>query len=93
MGKNNKLINQMNALALKHKIENIEKAASETTPQIYAAIALALHREVGFGYERINRVFLESQRIWEGYKGNLGDMYKLCEAETGITVMNKESQG
>ena len=92
MGKNNKLINQMRALAARNQLEAIEKASDELVPIIYAAMALALHRSYGFGYKRINDVFAESQRIWEEHVGDLEDMVQLCEKETGITVVFREKQ-
>ena len=45
MGKNNFLINQYRKLQ-----ENIR----DTTPTVYAGIALALHRKYGWGFKRIN---------------------------------------
>ena len=86
MGKNNKLINSMKALAQQNKAKNVAKASNEMIPVIYAAMALALHNTCGFGYKRINNVFVESQRIWEEFAGNLDDMIKLCEEQTGISV-------
>ena len=90
MGKNNKLINSMKQLAQRKQAENIAKASDEMVPQIYAALALALHRECGWGYTRINRVFVESQRIWESFAGSGDDMIALCEKETGITMTGGE---
>ena len=92
MGKNNKLINQMRALAARNQLEAIEKASDELVPIIYAAMALALHRSYGFGYKRITDVFAESQRIWEEHVGDMEDMVQLCEKETGITVVFREKQ-
>ena len=60
--------------------------------QIYAAIAIALHRTYGFGYERINRAFLESQKIWQAYDGDVDGMVKQCEEETGVTVEFREGR-
>lgn len=87
MGKNNRLINSINAIADRKQQENIEKAADQMVPQIYAAMALALYRICGFEYEQINAVFLESQQIWENFIGDPDEMTKLCEEETGICVM------
>ena len=58
--------------------------------QIYAAIAIALHRTYGFGYKRINDIFVESQHIWEDYAGDGAGMVKKCEEETGVTVCSPE---
>lgn len=86
MGKNNRLINQLNAIASRNRQLHVEEASDKMVPQIYAAMAIALHRSEKFGYERINRVFLESQRIWEDFLGNIEEMIELCEKETGITI-------
>ena len=86
MSKNNKLINSMKALAKQNQARNVAKASNEMVPMIYASIALALHSTCGFGYKRINDVFVESQRIWEGFSGNPEDMIKLCEEQTGVSV-------
>ena len=50
MGKNNRLINSVKLLAKKNQVDNLNKAADRITPQIYAAMAIALHRTYGFGY-------------------------------------------
>ena len=62
----------------------------QMVPQIYAAIAIALHRTYGFGYKRINDIFVESQHIWEDYAGDGAGMVKKCEEETGVTVCSPE---
>ena len=41
-------------------------------------------------YERINRAFLESQKIWQAYDGDVDGMVKQCEEETGVTVEFRE---
>lgn len=87
MGKNNRLINSINAIAKRKQYENVEKASDQMVPQIYAAMAIALHRTCGFDYEQINSVFLESQHIWEDFTGAFDEMIDLCERETGITVI------
>lgn len=86
MGKNNRLINQLNAIASRNRQLHVEEASDEMVPQIYAAMAIALHRSEKFGYERISRVFLESQRIWEDFSENIGEMIELCEKETGVRI-------
>lgn len=86
MGKNNRLINQLNAIASRNRQLHVEEASDKMVPQIYAAMAIALHRSEKFGYERINRVFLESQHIWEDFSGNIEEMIELCEKETGVRI-------
>lgn len=92
MGKNNKLINSLNEIARRKQDENIGKAADQMVPQIYAAMAMALHRTYGFGYERINHAFVESQKIWMDFNGKSDEMIKLCEKETGVTVIFKNPE-
>ena len=86
MSKNNRLINSMKALAEQNQAKNFAKASDEMVPVIYAAMALALHSTCGFGYKRINDVFVESQRIWEEFAGTPDEMIKLCKEQTGISV-------
>lgn len=92
MAKNNKLINSLNEIARRNRSQNVATAADQMVPQIYAAIAIALHRTYGFGYERINRAFLESQKIWQAYDGDVDGMVKQCEEETGVTVEFREGR-
>ena len=81
MGKNNKLINQYKLM---------HRKIQEITPEVYAGIALALHRTHGWGFKRINDLFMESQEIWnECVQGDV-NMIELCSRETGIDVVNKE---
>lgn len=91
MGKNNKLINQLRNRAELNKADAINKAADMVIPEIYAALALALHRVNGFGYDRINNVFAESQQIWSSFQGKPEDMIALCEQETGIILKKGET--
>lgn len=84
MGKNNAFINQQKEL--KKQIDNL-------TPQIYSVMALALHRKYGWGFKRINDLFLESQKIWvdavETGKNVVVETYD----ETGIlTVSVKQAK-
>lgn len=90
MAKNNKLINSLNEIARRNRSQNVATAADKMVPQIYAAIAIALHRTHGFGHKRINDIFVESQHIWEDYAGDGAGMVKKCEEETGVTVCSPE---
>lgn len=92
MGKNNKLINQLNAIASRNRQLHVEEASDKMVPQIYAAMAIALHRTYGFGYERINRVFLKTQHIWEDFSGNIEEMIELCEKETGVRIEGRKHE-
>lgn len=89
MGKNNRLINSINAIAKRKQYKNVEKASDQMVPQIYAAMALALYRTCGFDYEQINSVSVESQHIWEEFAGAGDEMIELCEKETGISVVGR----
>ena len=82
MAKNNKLVNQY---------KEMYKQINQITPKVYAALAIALHREYGWGYTRILRVFTASQDIWDESNERGIDMIKMCEEETGITLMDKKT--
>lgn len=92
MGKKNHLINSLNEIARRKQAENIGKAADEMVPQVYAAIAIALYRIHGFGYEEINRIFQESQMIWQSFADSGERMIDLCEKETGISLRSKNDE-
>ena len=77
MGKNNNLIN---------KYKMLYKKIEQITPEVYAGIALALHRKCGWGYKRINDLFVESQTIWDECINSDINMVEMCEKETGIEL-------
>ena len=77
MGKNNNLIN---------KYKMLYKKIEQITPEVYAGIALALHRKCGWGYKRINDLFSESQIIWNECINSDINMLEMCEKETGIEL-------
>lgn len=83
MAKNNKLINQYKEMY--RQINNI-------TPEVYAGIALALHRKCGWGYHRINDLFAVSQEIWTECVRDNRNMVRMCYDETGIDVERKVSE-
>ena len=86
MAKNKRLINQYKAMY--KQIQNI-------TPEVYAGIALALHRRFGWGHKRISELIAESQEIWNECVQSGVNMVQMCEEETGIDVQRKveESNG
>lgn len=67
----------------------IYKKANQITPEVYAAIAIALHRKHGWGYKRINDLFYESQIIWNECVNSNLNMAQMCEEETGIDVQRR----
>ena len=77
MAKNNYLIN-------KYKI--LYKKINQITPEVYAGIALALHRKCGWGYKRIHDLFEESRIIWNECINSDINMMEMCEKETGIEL-------
>ena len=77
MGKNNNLIN---------KYKMLYKKIEQITPEVYAGIALALHRKYGWCYKRINDLFSESQIIWNECINSDINMVEMCEKETGIEL-------
>ena len=80
MGKNNFLINQY---------KELRKNIRDTTPSVYAGVALALHRKHGWGFKRINDLFAESQCIWNECVENDFNMLDMCFEETGVDVQMK----
>lgn len=76
--KNNVLIANM---------KRTQKQIDSIVPNVYAGVALALHREYGWGFQRINKVFARSQEIWTDAVFTGEDMAKLCLEETGIDVV------
>ena len=80
LAKNNKLIEQY---------KTMYKKIQQITPEVYAAIALALHRKNKWGYKRINELFEESQKIWQESVNEDKDMVQMCMDETGIELRNK----
>ena len=77
MGKNNNLIN---------KYKMLYKKIEQITPEVYAGIALTLHRKYGWGYKRINDLFEGSQIIWNECINSDINMLEMCEKETGIEL-------
>lgn len=77
MPKNNALIQQY---------KTMQKQINLLTPNIYSAIAIAMHRE-GFSFEQIASVFAESQTIWRECVQNDVRMPEMCLKETGIDVL------
>lgn len=83
MAKNNFLIEQM---------KRVQKNINNITPEVYAGIALALHRKYGWGFKRINALFCESQDIWTECVQTGVNMTKICFDETGIDVRAKVNE-
>lgn len=86
MGKNNKLINQMRALAMEHSAKNVQKAIEDMTPLYFAAMALALHRDFGFGQDRTMKAFQKTLDIWQEFEGRGEELTAVCQDELGITI-------
>lgn len=80
---NKRLVNQYKAMY---------QQINQITPQVYAGIALALYRKHGWGYNRINDLFAESQIIWQECVDSGVDMIKMCEEETGIEVLRRTTE-
>jgi hypothetical protein len=80
MAKNNFLIEQL---------KRVQRSINNITPEVYAGVALALHRKYGWGYRRINALFCESQEIWAECVQSDINMVQMCFEETGIDVQRK----
>ena len=64
--------------------QKLKEEVNNLVPGVYASLAIALHRNWGWGFKRINLLFSQSQRIWE----DLGtdNIIELCEKETNILL-------
>ena len=81
--------NKSNKYALIQQAKTEAKMRKEmktVIPKVYAGVALALHRKCGWGYKRINDLFVESQIIWDECVNSDLNMLQMCEEETGIEV-------
>lgn len=67
----------------------LREQIKQITPEVYSGIALALHRKYGWGYKRINDLFVESQIIWEECVQSDINMVQMCEKETGIDIQRQ----
>lgn len=75
-------------------IKKVEaQMAVESRKQIhiyYSAVSLALHREWGWGRERISKMYHETQEAWEECaKTNERSMVQMLEEETGVELRNE----
>ena len=68
--------------------KELKRQIDSLTPQIYSVMALALHRKFGWGYERINRAFVESQNIWTQASEEGIDVVLQTYNETGILTVS-----
>ena len=75
--KNNLLIANM---------KRVQREIDAILPNVYSGIALSLHRKHGWGYKRINDLFLESEKLWYEANDKNIDMATMCLNETGIDV-------
>lgn len=77
MAKNKAFINQC---------KMIYRQSQEITPQVYAAVAIAMSRK-GMPFEEINEIFADSQEIWRYCLDEGVNMQELCSEETGIDIL------
>ena len=67
-------------------MKRVQREINNILPNVYAGIALALHRKHGWGFKRINDLFIESEKLWYEATDNNINMATLCLEETGIEV-------
>lgn len=96
MAKNNKLINGLAQIAARNRAEHVRMASERDTPQIYAALAIALWKCLDMPdkdkAEAIGTIFAESQAVWVDCVESGDSMVRLCEELTGIDVVGKVSE-
>ena len=94
MAKNNKLINSLAAVARRNREQNIMEASRRDTPQIYAALAIALWMNLDETDEEktraINVIFGDSQKVWYECIEKGVDVVDYCEELTGTSVRMEE---
>lgn len=78
--------NSKGALAVKGQLYQLHNQVKKVTPAVYASLAIALHRKYGWGYKRINDLFLLSQDIWAESTCKSENMLQMCFNETGIEL-------
>ena len=67
----------------------MERQINQITPEVYAGIAIALRRKHGWGYGRINALFVETEKIWTDATDSGKNILEICEEETGIELRSK----
>ena len=95
MAKNDRLINSLLEISRRNREQHIKEASEKDTPQIYAAIGIALYRLLDIEDEdekvsAINSIFAESQSVWMDCVSNGTDVCQMCIDETGIDVQYQE---
>ena len=70
-------------------MKRAQREINSVTPNIYASIALALHRNYGWGFKRINALFKESQDLWTEATETGENMAAKCLEEAGIDVVGR----
>jgi hypothetical protein len=74
---------------LNRLLAKLERKCKEITPEVYASIAIALHRKYGWGFKRISDLFAESQEVWNECIQSEESMVEMCERLTGIDVQRR----
>lgn len=74
---------------LNRLLAKLERKCKEITPEVYASIAIALHRKYGWGFKRISDLFAESQEVWNECIQSGESMVEMCERLTGIDVQRR----
>lgn len=64
-----------------------KRAMTEMVPRIYAAFAVSLHRNYGFGFVRIGRILADTQKYWQEMTAD--EINELCIKETGINMISE----
>lgn len=71
------------------RLKQFQEICDSTVPCVYASVALALYAK-GWRFERINKLFAETQKIWDEHCMDPGNMCDYCYEVTGIDVQYKE---
>lgn len=77
--------------ALIANMKRLQKEVNNVVPNVYAAIAISLHRKHGWGFKRIDALFRDSQELWAEATETGENMAARCLEETGIDVVGPKS--
>ena len=65
------------------------RQVKELVPKFYASVCIALHRNYGFGAQRLQVVMSEMSELWEVHTG--GELLEICSEECGINLITSQT--
>lgn len=92
MNRKQRFAQNMLKLSNKSQARNTAFYCEQAYPYLYSAIAIVLHDKFGFGYQRLEKLFHETNIVWEEYaeNGTEEELSTICFERTGIAIMNQQ---